>query len=216
MPGLASILYYDPMSDDNAGERSLEFSHFMGIAFWAIYQAIVVILLINILIAMMNTTFSKVYEDADCQWKYSKSYYQVQFLAPRAVLPPPFRIFYYFAKFIRYLKTQNYWPQCSCGDAAIEYEREDREEKRKEYLNLLFKLVQTKQHSDVEHSVEDNFKDLRQDIQNMISDKQKYVNSEMDDLKMMILKLSAEVNSLKNQKLASNQTKISKISESDS
>ena len=70
---------------------SLEFSHWIGYAMWACYQGITVILLINILIAMMNTTFSKIWKDADTAWKYSKSFYQVEFLDSRAIFPPPFR-----------------------------------------------------------------------------------------------------------------------------
>ena len=49
------------------------------------------ILLINILIAMMNTTYTRVWEQADKEWKYSKTFYQVEFLEARAILPPPFR-----------------------------------------------------------------------------------------------------------------------------
>ena len=73
------------------GQVSMEFSHLVGHAMWACYQGITVILLINILIAMMNTTFSKIWQAADTAWKYSKSFYQVEFLDSRAILPPPFR-----------------------------------------------------------------------------------------------------------------------------
>ena len=73
------------------GQVSLEFSHWIGYAMWACYQGITVILLINILMAMMNTTFSKIWQDADTAWKYSKSFYQVEFLDSRAIFPPPFR-----------------------------------------------------------------------------------------------------------------------------
>ena len=77
--------------DLQIGQVSMEFSHFIGHAMWACYQGITVILLINILIAMMNTTFSKIWQAADTAWKYSKSFYQVEFLDSRAILPPPFR-----------------------------------------------------------------------------------------------------------------------------
>ena len=70
---------------------SEEFSHCMGYIMWAAYQVITVILLINILIAMMNTTYSQIWENADMEWKYSKSFYQVEFLSNEAIVPPPFR-----------------------------------------------------------------------------------------------------------------------------
>jgi len=86
---------------------SLEFSHMMGLSLWAMYQGITVILLINILIAQMNNTYLKIWENVDAEWKYSKSYFQVQYLAPCAVLPPPFRWFYYFAKLRRFESRQH-------------------------------------------------------------------------------------------------------------
>ena len=88
---------FEGCNNDTKGEDlqisqvSMEFSHFIGHAMWACYQGITVILLINILIAMMNTTFSKIWQAADTAWKYSKSFYQVEFLDSRAILPPPFR-----------------------------------------------------------------------------------------------------------------------------
>lgn len=41
---------------------SEEFSHVMSMAMWAVYQAITVILLLNILIAMMNTTYTRIWK----------------------------------------------------------------------------------------------------------------------------------------------------------
>ena len=82
---------YSCKDDLEIGQVSMEFSHLVGHAMWACYQGITVILLINILIAMMNTTFSKIWQAADTAWKYSKSFYQVEFLDSRAILPPPFR-----------------------------------------------------------------------------------------------------------------------------
>ena len=52
---------------------SLEFSHLMGIILWAVYQTIMAILLVNILIAIMNSTYMKVWESSNTEWKYSKT-----------------------------------------------------------------------------------------------------------------------------------------------
>ena len=71
--------------------KSVEFSHMMGIIMWAAYQIIVVILILNILIAMMNTTYSDVWQNKDEEWNYSKTFYQVEFISNEAILPPPFR-----------------------------------------------------------------------------------------------------------------------------
>ena len=184
---------FDPGNSEMASimttdeELSLQFSHFMGLAFWALYQFTIVILLINILIAMMNTTYTKVSQRADLEWKYSKSFYQIQFLSSRAVFPPPFRIFYYFAKLMYYSMSVN----------DVEDREIDRENRNKDYLKLLLRLVKTKQHSDHENSIKDDFSDLRQDIQNIVGDKQKSVHLEIDELKQMMIEFKKEIKSLK-------------------
>ena len=81
-----------PPEDVDVGMKSVEFSHFMGIVMWLSYQAITVILLLNILIAMMNTTYSDVWQNRDVEWNYSKTFYQVEFISNEAILPPPFRL----------------------------------------------------------------------------------------------------------------------------
>ena len=142
---------------------SNEFSHLMSMAMWAVYQAITVILLINILIAMMNTTYHRIWESSDTQWKYSKSFYQIQFLFPRAVLPSPFRFVYYIAKFIYFCKMK--------GSQTSENNRQH--EKFQNYKQKLVEIVNIKVHSDYENSIQDDFTDLKQDLQNHISEKQK-------------------------------------------
>ena len=73
----------------------------------------------------MNSTYLRVWENVDAEWKYSKCFFQVnfllstfqvnflhfiltltsdvqvQFLTPRAILPPPFRWFYYLARLVK-------------------------------------------------------------------------------------------------------------------
>lgn len=75
-----------------------EFSHVVSRFLWGFYQFIIVIMLLNILIAMMNTTYQRIWDHADVEWKFYKSFYQLEFLAPKMVLPGPFRPLYYLAK----------------------------------------------------------------------------------------------------------------------
>ena len=49
----------------------------LKLSFQAFYQLVVAIIMINLLIAVMNNTFSEVWQTADKKWKYSRSYYQV-------------------------------------------------------------------------------------------------------------------------------------------
>ena len=75
-------------SDDEGGARikkwggedvdfSLQFSHFMINANWGLYQITMAILMLNILIAIMNTTYATMWQRIDTEWKFSKTCYKV-------------------------------------------------------------------------------------------------------------------------------------------
>ena len=156
-----------------------EFSHFMTRAMWAVYQAIIIILLINILIAMMNTTYNTIWSSSDTQWKYSKSFYQIQFLFPREALPSPFRVLYYLAKRLYLLRL-------SCRGASHTPEDTDQFEPFKRYRDKLREIVKGKVHADFQASIEDDFSDLRQDLQNFVAEKHdtssKEINKKLTNL----------------------------------
>merc|ERR1712243_215278 len=107
---------------------------------WALYQGLTVILLINILIALMNSTYSQVLGNADVEWKYTRAFYHIQFLHPRGVFPPPFRWFYYFANIIWKLRNirNNKVTNIETPQSGTEY------------YCLLKRLMKTKMHSDKE------------------------------------------------------------------
>ena len=108
----------------------------------------------------VNTTYKRIWDDADRQWKYSKSFYQVQFLFPRAVMPSPWRILYYLVKHIHVCKRKN----TGSNKQAEIYQT---------YKNTLVEILTVKLTSDIENSIEEDFEDLRQDIRNHITEKQK-------------------------------------------
>ena len=56
---------------------SLEFSHAVGIAVWMSYQIIMTVLMINILVAILNTSYSEVWQRAGSEWKYERTLYVV-------------------------------------------------------------------------------------------------------------------------------------------
>ena len=141
---------------------------------WAVYQGIVIVLLMNILIAMMNTTYNNIWTSSDTQWKYSKSFYQIQFLFPREALPSPFRILYYVAKF-RYWMRGNRTPQSLANNEQFQ-----------KYRARLIEIVKGKVHADFEDSMEDDFSDLRKDLQNIVTEKHEDSSKELSDLRKEI------------------------------
>ena len=88
------------------------------------------------------------------------SFYQVQFLFPRAVMPSPLRILYYLVKHIH-----------SCKRKTTETNRQV--EIYQKYRETLVEILGVKLASDNENSPHEDFEDLRQDIRNHITEKQK-------------------------------------------
>ena len=136
-------------------------------AMWAVYQAIIVLLLINILIALMNTTYNTIWSSSDTQWKYSKSLYQIQFFFPREALPSPFRVLYYLAKALYKIRQ---------GGESQTVGNSDQFPKYRDRLRV---IVKGKVHADFEDSIEDDFSDLRQDLQNFVAEKHEISTKEM-------------------------------------
>ena len=104
-------------------------------------------------------------QNAATNWKYSKSYYQVnhqtestksallhfqgQFLKNKATFPTPFQTIYYIAYFVHKYKVGERTP------------RKKEEQKSAEYLKLLKKLIDIQQ---LENTNEDKLADLRKDM----------------------------------------------------
>eukprot|EP00092_Neocalanus_flemingeri_P014695 GFUD01015857.1.p1 GENE.GFUD01015857.1~~GFUD01015857.1.p1 ORF type:complete len:290 (-),score=51.62 GFUD01015857.1:8-784(-) len=139
-------------TEDKRSDFSMEFSHLMGLVLWGVYQIIISVLMLNLLIAVMNTSYSELWQNAQIEFKYSKSEFQAQFLNPVEIFPAPFRWIYYLAKSIYRCKKIN--------DQAS-----NKQDKMK-YFCLLRELILNKQEAEFENSSEDKTNDLRKDILN--------------------------------------------------
>ncbi|XP_077863794.1 short transient receptor potential channel 4-like [Saccoglossus kowalevskii] len=65
----------------------------VGRILFAAYHVIGIVVLLNILIAMMSNTFTRIEEDADRQWKFSRSRLWMIYFEDLSCLAPPFNIF---------------------------------------------------------------------------------------------------------------------------
>jgi hypothetical protein len=166
------------------GKASHRFTHSVILMGWALYQVIMAIIMINLLIAIMNNTFSEVWQTADKKWKYSRSYYQAQFLLEKSTFPPPFQWIYYIAKFVHWCK------KTSTKDQEKEAEqRKKANETKLEYLRLLKKLITIKQQKELEKTKEDSFVDLREDVKQDMKLEVQDMRLEIQDIKRDIQKI---------------------------
>ncbi|XP_077991402.1 short transient receptor potential channel 4-like [Glandiceps talaboti] len=72
--------------------RDRGFVEGIGQTLYGAYHVIGIIVLLNILIAMMTKTYTRVEEDADIQWKYSRAELWMSYFGEGAALPPPFNL----------------------------------------------------------------------------------------------------------------------------
>ena len=57
---------------------------------FAVYQAIIVVILLNLLIVMMNTTVQRLQDKKHLYWKFARTSIWLEFMKDGVVLPPPF------------------------------------------------------------------------------------------------------------------------------
>ena len=57
---------------------------------FAVYQGIIVVILLNLLIVMMNTTVQKLQDKKHLYWKFARTSIWLEFMKDGVVLPPPF------------------------------------------------------------------------------------------------------------------------------
>ncbi|XP_077977349.1 short transient receptor potential channel 4-like [Glandiceps talaboti] len=73
----------------NADHASTEF---FGAMLFAGYSVVAIIILLNLLIALMGTTYDAVVTNSDTEWKFSRSEMWMDYFKHGATLPPPFNM----------------------------------------------------------------------------------------------------------------------------
>ncbi|XP_077991749.1 short transient receptor potential channel 1-like [Glandiceps talaboti] len=68
------------------------FIDILGYILFAGYNLVAIVVLLNILIAMMSNTYTRIEEDADTHWKFSRSCLWISFYESSAALSSPFNL----------------------------------------------------------------------------------------------------------------------------
>lgn len=117
-----------------------------GNVLWAVYQFVVVIVLLSVLRARMVNTYHRIFREADVQWKFFRASIWWKYLDHNSILPPPFTIIfliYSTLKRCRQLgKTDKGSEESKAGEQS-----EERTEFNRRYKRLLLTLVQSENES---------------------------------------------------------------------
>ncbi|XP_077983378.1 short transient receptor potential channel 4-like [Glandiceps talaboti] len=117
------------------------FTEMVGQTLYALYHVIAIVVLLNILIAMMSNTYTQIEQDADIEWKYSRSRLWLRYYDKSSALAPPFNMFPTwdtFRKIVRLVKRK------FNGNTNMRKKRKKTLiiQKDKEYRELVQQLVQ--------------------------------------------------------------------------
>ncbi|XP_077985059.1 short transient receptor potential channel 4-like isoform X2 [Glandiceps talaboti] len=99
-----------------------------GLILYAFYYVIAVVVLLNLLIAVMSDTYSKIEGNADTEWKFSRSEMWVGFFEEGSTLPPPFNILPSLKSVFGFFRSLYY---LICRKAAKQRTKKQREKIRK-------------------------------------------------------------------------------------
>ena len=65
-------LSFSPGVDKRSIERIESVAHNVGVYVWGGYQVFVVLVMLNLLISLMTTTFARIQQNADSEWKFTR------------------------------------------------------------------------------------------------------------------------------------------------
>merc|ERR1719348_2395578 len=107
-----------------------------GSVLWAVYQFLVVIVLLSVLRARMVNTYHRIFREADIQWKFFRASIWWKYLDHNSILPPPFTIVFLLYSAIKRCRVQVTAEEQKVGEPPGE-----KVEFYKRYKRLLLTLV---------------------------------------------------------------------------
>ncbi|XP_072030852.1 short transient receptor potential channel 2-like [Amphiura filiformis] len=71
----------------------LHLTEFVGYGMYTVYLVVAVVVLLNVLIAMMSTTYGKIEQNAETEWMVARTSLMTQYMCGNVgTLPPPFNL----------------------------------------------------------------------------------------------------------------------------
>uniref|UniRef100_T1J0U2 Transient receptor ion channel domain-containing protein n=1 Tax=Strigamia maritima TaxID=126957 RepID=T1J0U2_STRMM len=75
----------------------------IGYTMWAIFHIAFVIVLLNMLIAIMTTSYESINRNTDMNWKFARTRLWMYFIEDNNIVPPPFNVLHYLSKIVTFL-----------------------------------------------------------------------------------------------------------------
>ncbi|XP_072170779.1 short transient receptor potential channel 4-like [Diadema setosum] len=153
-----------------------DITEFIGAVMLCFYNFITIIILLNLLIAMMNTSFQKIQTRADMEWKFARAKLWMSYFEEGNTLPPPFntlpspKSFYYLFRWIWRNVCCCYWKRKSLANVSRQRDQtQKKKEKDDDYQRVMKSLVKrflknSKRGEQEKGVTEDDLNEIKQDI----------------------------------------------------
>ena len=69
-----------------------DLSHIVGLIIWGFYQVFVVLIMLNLLISLMTSTFSRIQQNADTEWKFTRASTWIYYFDDLNSMPMPLNL----------------------------------------------------------------------------------------------------------------------------
>ncbi|KAM7398989.1 hypothetical protein PAMP_018286 [Pampus punctatissimus] len=160
----------------------------IGYVLYGVYNIIMVIVLLNMLIAMFNSSFQEIEDDADVEWKFARAKLWFSYFEHGGTLPVPFNLVPSPKSVVSFLRgiREFLWdvPRCKIKENC-------EMELNKKIMNRLIKryILKAQRDKDNDEVNEGELKDIKQDISSLRYELLEMGNHEMETLAELIKQL---------------------------
>ncbi|XP_061101571.1 short transient receptor potential channel 3-like [Conger conger] len=163
----------------------------IGYVLYGIYNVTMVVVLLNMLIAMINSSYQEIEDDADVEWKFARSKLWLSYFDNGKTLPPPYSVVPSPKSFFQCLRSLVGLLRCRKPRLRKDLELGTDSSKSKQIMKRLIKRYVLKAQVDKENDEvnEGELKEIKQDISSLRYELLEDKSQATEELSQLIQKL---------------------------
>ncbi|XP_058263585.1 short transient receptor potential channel 3 isoform X2 [Hemibagrus wyckioides] len=167
----------------------------IGYVLYGIYNVTMVVVLLNMLIAMINSSYQEIEDDADVEWKFARSKLWLSYFDNGKTLPPPFSIVPSPKSFVHCISKLISLLRCRRRPLNKDVELGMENSKSRQIMKRLIKRYVLKAQVDKENDEvnEGELKEIKQDISSLRYELLEDKSQATEELSTLIQKLSEKI-----------------------
>ncbi|KAM6222001.1 short transient receptor potential channel 3 isoform 3-T3 [Rhynchocyon petersi] len=168
----------------------------IGYVLYGIYNVTMVVVLLNMLIAMINSSYQEIEDDSDVEWKFARSKLWLSYFDDGKTLPPPFSLVPSPKSFVYFIMRIVNFSKCRRRRLQKDIEMGMGNSKSRQIMKRLIKRYVLKAQVDKENDEvnEGELKEIKQDISSLRYELLEDKSQATEELAILIHKLSEKLN----------------------